>query len=173
MSILSVSRVQGIYGGKWLIHIHRIHVFPEHWKSSFLRLVQSNQFLFIFWGACILQTRLWSCTKSTINRPFREQHDQEGRISRKCGFHEVRSRGRARGHGSRVSRLDNKGVTNSCHNIESERGLAIGVMGPKTDVSIVSFLAAVALWRGFLATEDSVEEQRWWRAWPLTEKAES
>lgn len=93
------------------------------------------------------------------DRLLQEKLDKESRGGRNSGLWGSRSRKRARGREARVSLLEDEDVPNSCPSIESERGVATGVMAPEIDVSMSAPLAAVALRSDFLANEDSVEEE--------------
>lgn len=48
MGIFSGLKEQGVFGGRRPMHFHRLCTFPEQQKFSYLRLVQSYQFIFIF-----------------------------------------------------------------------------------------------------------------------------
>lgn len=96
-------------------------------------------FIFIARALCKLDSGV--ALIALYDRLLQEKRDREGRRGHGISICGLQSRGRARGWKSRDSRLEEEDLFNTLLSIESKTDFATGVMAPKMDVTMNSFLA--------------------------------
>lgn len=94
-AILIVLRAQSIFQCKRLIHPYRLQPFPDRQKYSFLCLVLSYQFVFMFMECVFWERDSRVAQIAPPERPLREQCDKECEGGRKVDFCQSRSCKRA------------------------------------------------------------------------------